>query len=293
MDVPPQRRTLASDHERRLRVRLESDQAVDNVGAGLLELTRPDDVRLFVETGLDLHQHHDLLASVGGGDQVADDGRIAARAIQSHLDRENVRIRGSLRNELLRRRGKALVRVMDQDVAISNSGEDVDRLAFIRGHKAGRHDRRVGGQLQVRPVEAGDLPQPGVIKHVGDLVAVRRVHADALLEDVPHRGRHGLVEFDSDRFAEPAPPQLLFEGEHEVVGLVLLKLQVRIPGYAEQVRLQDGHAGEEHVQVRGDDLLEENELARLDPEEARQDRRHLDPREPLLLVLRVLHADGQ
>ena len=57
--------------------------------------------------------------------------------------------------------------------------------------------------------------------------------------------------------------------------------------------LEDGHAGEEHVQVGRDHLLEQHELARLDLDETRQDGGHLDPSESLLLVVRVLHADCQ
>ena len=46
----------------RLRVGLEPDQAVRDVGAGALQLASPDDVRLLVEARLDLDQDDDLLA---------------------------------------------------------------------------------------------------------------------------------------------------------------------------------------------------------------------------------------
>ena len=108
-----------------------------------------------------------------------------------------------------------------------------------------------------------------------------------------HRIRHCLVYFEPDRLAEPSAPQLCLQGQHQVVGLVLLQFQVRVARHPEEVSLQDRHAGEEHIQVGGDDLFKQNEPARPDLQEARQNLRHLDPGEPLLLVVRVFHADRQ
>ena len=51
-------------------MRLETDEPVDDVGARLLELACPDDVRLFVEARLDLDEDDDLLALLRGPDQV-------------------------------------------------------------------------------------------------------------------------------------------------------------------------------------------------------------------------------
>ena len=71
VDVAPQAGALAPDDQAHLRVRLEPDEPVDDVGARLLELARPDDVRLLVEAGLDLDENDDLLAALGGADEVA------------------------------------------------------------------------------------------------------------------------------------------------------------------------------------------------------------------------------
>ena len=73
VDVAAQAAALAADDQRRLRVRLEPDEAVHDVRAGLLQLARPDDVRLLVEAGLDLDEDHDLLALFGRADEVAHD----------------------------------------------------------------------------------------------------------------------------------------------------------------------------------------------------------------------------
>ena len=76
-------------------MRLEADQAVDDMGAGALELARPDDVRLLVEAGLDLDEDDDLLAPLGGPDERLDDRRIARRPVQRHLDGQHVGVVGA------------------------------------------------------------------------------------------------------------------------------------------------------------------------------------------------------
>ncbi len=101
VDVAAQPGSLAADDERRLGMGLESDEAVHDVRAGPFQLARPDDVRLLVEAGLDLDQDHDLLAALGCPDERLDDRRIAGRAVQRHLDRQDVRVVGRLGDEAL------------------------------------------------------------------------------------------------------------------------------------------------------------------------------------------------
>ena len=125
-------------------MRLEADQAVDDVGAGPLQLAGPDDVRLLVEARLDLDEDHDLLALLGGADQVAHDRRVAARPVERLLDRQDVGVVGGLRDEPLDRRGEALVRVVDEDVAGADRGEHIGRLVLVGRHEPRRHDRRPG-----------------------------------------------------------------------------------------------------------------------------------------------------
>src|SRR4029079_18810332 len=108
---------LTSDDEADLRVGLEPDEAVDDVGARLLELAGPDDVRLLVEAGLDLDEDDDLLAALGGADQVADDRAVARGPVERHLDRQDLGVVDRLADEPLRRRREALVRVVDEEVA--------------------------------------------------------------------------------------------------------------------------------------------------------------------------------
>ena len=144
MDVAAQPGALAADDERGLRVRLEPDQPVHDVGAGPFQLARPDDVRLLVEAGLDLDQDDDLLAALGGPDQRLDDRRVARRPVEGLLDGQDLGIVGRLGDEPLDRRGERFVRVVDEDVAGADRGEDVGRLVLVGRDEAGRRDRRPG-----------------------------------------------------------------------------------------------------------------------------------------------------
>ena len=89
---------LAHDHAE-LAVRLEPDDAVHDVAAGLLELARPPDVGLLVEAGLDLDEHQHLLAGLGSVDQCVHDRRVTAGAVERLLDGQDVRVVGGLLEE--------------------------------------------------------------------------------------------------------------------------------------------------------------------------------------------------
>ena len=54
---------LAPHHQHQLAVRLEADEAVDDLDAGLLHAPRPADVLLLVEARLQLDDDGDLLAA--------------------------------------------------------------------------------------------------------------------------------------------------------------------------------------------------------------------------------------
>ena len=138
VDVAAEPGALAPDDEADLRVGLQPDEPVDDVRAGLLQLAGPDDVRLLVEAGLDLDEDDDLLAALGGPDQVAHDRRVARRPVEGHLDRQDVGVVDRLGDEPLDGRDEALVGVVDEQVADPDRGEDVGRLVVVRRDEARR-----------------------------------------------------------------------------------------------------------------------------------------------------------
>ncbi len=242
VDVAAQPGALAADDQGGLRVRLEPDQPVDDVGAGALELARPDDVRLLVEAGLDLDQDDDLLAALGGPDQRLHDRRVARRPVQRLLDGQDVGVVGGLGDEPLDRRGERLVRVVDEDVAGPDRGEDVGRLVLVGREQPRRRDRRPGHGLEVGPIEIGDRTQPGQVEHPADLVAVGLAEPEAAQQQRPRRGRHRPLDLEPDGLAEPPSPELLLDRQQQVVRLVLLDREVGVAGDPEEVVLLDLHA---------------------------------------------------
>ena len=102
-----------------------------------------------------------------------------------------------------------------------------------------------------------------------------------------------LLDLEAHGRAEPTAHELALQRLEEVLGVVLLDLDVLVARDAEGVGLLDLHAREQGVQVRGDDVLERHEAGRADLHEARQQRRHLHAGEQLGAGHGVAHDDGQ
>ena len=114
---------LAAHDERDLAVRLESDDAVNNVHASLFQPLRPFYVVLFVKARLDLDNRSHLLALFASFNQRLRDGRILARAIKTHLDGEHFRVFSRRVNKLHDRRIGS-VRMMQEHVLPLDHLED-------------------------------------------------------------------------------------------------------------------------------------------------------------------------
>src|SRR6476620_8742446 len=104
--VAVDRSALLPNDERGLAVRLEPNDAIDNVTARALERSGPLDVGLLVEAGFDLDQRHYLLARLGRVDERVDDRRVAGGAVQRLLDGEDMRVGRRLLDEPLHARGE-------------------------------------------------------------------------------------------------------------------------------------------------------------------------------------------
>ena len=118
---------------------LETDDAVDDVHARLLELGRPGDVRLLVEARGELDERDDLLAGLGGTDERSDDRAVRSRgAVERLLDGEHVGIGDGLVDEGLDAVRERLIGVVDEDVAAIDDLEDVDLAVVARATSRGR-----------------------------------------------------------------------------------------------------------------------------------------------------------
>ena len=131
VDVTPHQVALAANDQSYFRVHLQAHQPVDHVHAFALQRTRPLDVALFVEAGFQFHHHRDLLAFFVRFEQGLNHRRVAAHAIQRHLDGQHVRVvRGGVQK--IHHRLKAVVRVMHQNIAATNGRENVLALLYLR-----------------------------------------------------------------------------------------------------------------------------------------------------------------
>ena len=113
--------------------------------ASLLHLAGPGDIIGLIEAGLQLDENRHLLFVAGGGDEGVQEGGIPASPIEGHLDREDLRVDGSLfekRNDGL----KTFVGMMKEDVVLA------DRLKAVPGGLK----RRWEGRGEEGVVEVGE-----------------------------------------------------------------------------------------------------------------------------------------
>ena len=151
--------------------------------------------------------------------------------------------------------------------------------------------------MQLGPIDLGEVEQSAQIERTGQAVDLLRGDVELADQQVERQVVHVIADLETDRRAEPAPQQLGLEGLDEVLGLVLLDHDVLVAGEAERVVVEDLHAGEQVFEVVRDELLERQVAHGVavagDVHEARQHRRHLEPRELLPPGPRVADADRE
>ena len=130
-------------------------------------------------------------------------------------------------------------------------------------------------------------------------------HPELTDEEVEDVRVHDVLDLEADGRAEPPTGQLSLERGEEVLGVVLLDLEVLVAGDPEGEVLAHLHAREQVVEVGRDDVLEGHEPgvvhvgerrlvgSGLDAEEPRKHRGNLDPGEVLLARARVDEDDGE
>ena len=128
--------------------------------------------------------------------------------------------------------------------------------------EAGLGDRHPRLVLEVGTVEVLQGPQPAEVERPGVLVDGLLVEVELAEQEVAHLVGDVGVDLEPDGPAEPAPAQLDLDRGEQVVGLLLLEGEVGVAGDPERELLLDDHAGEQLVEVGGDDLLERARSAR-------------------------------
>ena len=140
VDVAADAVLLAAHDQGHLAMRLEADEAEDDVDARLFQLARPENVAFLVEAGLELDDRGHLLAVVRRLGQGAHDGRIAAGPVKRLLDGQHAFIGGGGLDEI-DHRTERFVRMVHQDVPGPDGREDTRRGGEV-GHGL-RHELRI------------------------------------------------------------------------------------------------------------------------------------------------------
>ena len=107
-------------------------------------------------------------------------------------------------------------------------------------------------------------------------------------------GGHAPIHLQPDGRAEASAAKLCLERPQQILGRVVVQLEIACPRHPERVVGNDLHAREEEAEVRGDDLLERHEGGRVaGVEEAREKRWDLDPGEAPPTIGRVAQPHRQ
>ena len=177
--------------------------------------------------------------------------------------------------------------MVNQDVLPGERGEDV---GVLRQGRLGWDERRV---LQLGQVLVGDHAQAGQVERPGQVVD--RAVVDPKLGDqlVEHVAGDGVLHLQPDRGLEAALLQFPLQRLHQVLGDVLVHLEITGAGDPEHMVLQDVQAGEQLGEVRGDHVFQRHEPVLGHGEEPGQQWRHLDPGEHGRAGARVGDHHGQ
>ena len=242
---------------------LEPEKAVDDVRARLLEHAGPDDVRLLVEARLELDDRGDLLAALGGAHERLDDGRVAAGAVERLLDRQDIGVVRRSRDEL-EDAVEGLVRVLQQHRPVRAGRAKMSSTSRSGGTGCGMN----GSSRSPRPSSSRDCarwpsrsadvqhPAGGVDVAVG-LEACRAF--TSLASDPgggsPATSRRGRRCPRSRRRSSWAI------GLEQILGLLLVDLDVEVPRDAKDVEAFDPHRPGRSSCVSRDQVLEQDERA--------------------------------
>ncbi len=291
MDVAAHGVALAANHQQHLRVSLETRHAVAHVRTDIFEALCPAHVVLLIEPRLQFDQHGHLLPPFRRLGQQPRDTRIATRPVERQLDGDHVGVVHGGLDEPLDRAAEALVRMVQEQVPLANYLEDVAAAG-----ESDRSDGMMGGVLQRRQVDRARQSD-----HIRGIQQAR-YFVNVGLSERSGECRLGGVEFRdqdlTDRAGETrghlqahhrpeaTVPHFLLNRAQEVLGFVVIHFEVGISGDTKGVATEDLHAGEEGLDVCGDQLLKRDvaPAPRRHGHPARQDLRHLDPGEALLAV---------
>ncbi|CAB4922055.1 unannotated protein [freshwater metagenome] len=122
---------------------------------------------------------------------------------------------------------------MQQNIALSHCGEHIRRRGGFDVRKSLGGLRDEPRLLQVVAIERDDGPQPREVKWSRQVEDLMLVHVEFAHEQCQDMGVDGLLDLETYGRAEPAAHEFPFEGEEQVLCVVLLHLDIFITSDSE------------------------------------------------------------
>ncbi len=247
---------LAAHDQCEFGVRLITHHPVHDVCSGFLQAVGQFDVGFLIESGAQLDDDRDVLASVGRCYERIDDRRLVARAVQRLFDRQHLRIRRGLAQEIHYRR-ETLIRMVQQHVVLPDGGEQIRRQCEAFGQA-----RREDGVLEVGPLhQVIDRREAIEIHRSGHAVGVNVMQGELALQKLHHVLRAVPRCLQSHGRAVPPMRELALEGAPQVIDFFLVDEQIAVACDPELVTTQHLDAGEQLLHERLDDAGEQHQSA--------------------------------
>lgn len=227
--------------------------------ARLFHFPSPSDIVGLIEAGFEFDQNRDLFFIAGGGDEGVEEGGVAAGAVESHLNGENLGIGRGLFEE--RDDGlKTFVGMMEEDVVLPDGIEGAGGGCERRGDGGG--EERI---VEVR--KAATRFSQG--KYLGEIDGARHA-VDILVGKVQMAEEIGfdfdgaiLGEFKTNGGAPIPFLEFLFDGQEKVVGLFLVNIELAVASDAGGPGTMNLHSGEHFADKVADQFRKKNEIFRV------------------------------
>jgi len=148
---------------------------------------------------------------------------------------------------------------------------------------------------EVGTVELRQRQQAAEVEQPVGLVDIRRLKLQLAGQQLEDFRRHARVNLEAhNSCVAAAAAKLGLDRGEEVLGFAVDVVEITVSRHAEGMVGDHLHAWEQRLQVKGDDVLERDVALTFDQrDEPREDGRHLDTREMLLLALWVADQNRQ
>ena len=183
---------------------------------------------------------------------------------------------------------------MDEEVALAEEREEVGppRDLALRSARRGLRNPRLVAEVRPRAALV-DLPERAEVEQRVVHVDVVAPELELLQQQVERALRHAAVDLEAHRVGEPAPAlQPGLDRREEVLGLVLLEIEIGVARDPERAPREDLHPREEPLEMGADHLLDRHVALAGKRHEAVEQRGNLDAREADRAQLGIAHDHG-